>query len=61
MNAEQLPATRDRRQRILSELRLSIVDRCNYRCPYCMPADQIDEKRDFLAPSARMSADEIET
>jgi len=54
-------AASDRRGRDLSELRLSIIDRCNYRCPYCMPADQIDEKHDFLSPSARMSADEIET
>ncbi len=62
MATESLPGigTLDTRGRRLNELRLSIVDRCNYRCPYCMPADQIDEKRDFLSPSQRMSADEIE-
>jgi cyclic pyranopterin phosphate synthase len=53
-------ALRDRRGRPLSELRLSIIDRCNYRCPYCMPAEQIDEQRDFLAPADRLTAAEIE-
>lgn len=61
--AQMLPASglADQRGRALSELRLSIIDRCNYRCPYCMPADQVDDRRDFLAPSDRLSAGEIET
>ena len=50
----------DQRQRALSELRLSIIDRCNYRCPYCMPAAEIDERRDFLAPTERLTNEEIE-
>jgi cyclic pyranopterin phosphate synthase len=29
----------DRRQRAISYLRVSVTDRCNYRCRYCMPED----------------------
>ena len=28
---------RDRRQRPLRDLRISVTDRCNFRCSYCMP------------------------
>lgn len=57
---ELIAAQLDRRQRPLSELRLSVIDRCNYRCPYCMPADRIDERRDFLPPSGRLGLAQIE-
>jgi GTP 3',8-cyclase len=30
---------RDGHGRLISDLRLSVVDRCNFRCQYCMPAD----------------------
>ena len=29
--------------RPLRELRLSVIEACNFRCPYCMPADRIAE------------------
>jgi cyclic pyranopterin phosphate synthase len=29
---------RDRLDRRLHDLRISVTDRCNFRCPYCMPA-----------------------
>ena len=32
-------AVRDRLNRPVRDLRISVIDRCNYRCPYCMPAD----------------------
>jgi cyclic pyranopterin phosphate synthase len=32
-------AMRDTRKRALRDLRISVIDRCNFRCPYCMPAD----------------------
>ena len=32
-------AVQDRRGRPLRDLRISVIDRCNYRCPYCMPAE----------------------
>jgi cyclic pyranopterin phosphate synthase len=30
----------DRRSRPLRDLRISVMDRCNFRCPYCMPEDK---------------------
>ena len=29
--------------RPLRDLRLSVIEACNFRCPYCMPADRIAE------------------
>ena len=34
--------------RALRDLRISVIDRCNYRCPYCMPADIYGEGYEFL-------------
>jgi len=41
-------AVRDRLQRPLRELRLSVIDRCNFRCTYCMPADSLQGRGVFL-------------
>ena len=50
----------DRRGRPLRDLRLSVIEACNFRCGYCMPADQVPD--DYgLDSAARMSFDEIET
>jgi len=38
----------DRLNRPLKDLRISVIDRCNYRCPYCMPADIYGEDYEFL-------------
>jgi cyclic pyranopterin phosphate synthase len=32
----------DRHQRIISYLRISVTDRCNFRCVYCMPEEGVD-------------------
>ena len=32
--------TRDRNSRLLKDLRISVTDRCNFRCTYCMPDDE---------------------
>lgn len=45
--------------RSLRDLRLSVIEACNFRCPYCMPADQIAEDHGLDAAS-RLSFDEIE-
>lgn len=45
--------------RPLRDLRLSVIEACNFRCPYCMPADQIAEDHGLDAAS-RLSFDEIE-
>ena len=34
--------------RPLRDLRISVIDRCNYRCPYCMPTDIYGEGYEFL-------------
>ena len=41
---------RDRWQRQLKYLRISVTDRCNYTCHYCMPAGgwETTERRDLL-------------
>ncbi len=44
----------------MRDLRLSLIDACNFRCPYCMPADRIADDHGLDAAS-RLSFDEIET
>ena len=53
-------ALRDRLGRPLRDLRLSVIDACNFRCPYCMPADRIPDDHGLDAAS-RLSFGEIET
>lgn len=50
---------RDALGRALRDLRLSVIEACNFRCPYCMPADRIGEDHGMDAAS-RLSFDEIE-
>ena len=50
----------DRRGRPLRDLRVSVVDRCNYRCPYCMPEERYPRDAEFLAARERLSPQEIE-
>ncbi|MDQ3494610.1 MAG: GTP 3',8-cyclase MoaA [Pseudomonadota bacterium] len=58
--AAPLASPRDRLGRPLRDLRLSVIEACNFRCPYCMPADRLDDEHGLDA-SARLSFDEIET
>jgi len=53
------PILRDRRDRPLRDLRISVMDRCNFRCPYCMPEDKYHKDFKFLNSSERLSFDEI--
>ncbi|GBQ09447.1 GTP 3',8-cyclase MoaA [Swaminathania salitolerans] len=41
------------------DLRISVMDRCNFRCPYCMPASVYHDGFRFLAPEARLGFDQI--
>ena len=50
----------DARGRPLRDLRLSVIEACNFRCGYCMPADRVAEDHGLDA-SSRMSFGEIET
>src|SRR5918999_1519602 len=40
----------DAYKRPLKDLRISVTDRCNYRCPYCMPLDEYEwiNKKEIL-------------
>jgi len=49
----------DSRGRPLRDLRISVMDRCNFRCPYCMPRETFHENYRFLPAAARLSFDEI--
>jgi cyclic pyranopterin phosphate synthase len=54
-------AVRDRHSRPLRDLRLSVLDRCNLRCTYCMPEESLNGQGVFLPGSRLLSDDEIET
>jgi cyclic pyranopterin phosphate synthase len=49
----------DRLARPLHDLRISVMDRCNFRCPYCMPKEKFHENYRFLKSQDRLSFDEI--
>ncbi|MCE7902102.1 MAG: radical SAM protein, partial [Gammaproteobacteria bacterium PRO9] len=57
--ATTTPTVLDRRQRPLRDLRISVMDRCNFRCPYCMPEDKYHSNFEFLKSSERLSFEEI--
>jgi cyclic pyranopterin phosphate synthase len=50
---------RDTLGRPLRDLRISVMDRCNFRCPYCMPREKFHEKYPFLRTAERLSFEEI--
>ena len=49
----------DTLSRPLRDLRISVIDRCNYRCPYCMPADIYGEDYEFLPRQHWLTAGEL--
>jgi len=49
----------DLRGRGLRDLRISVTDRCNFRCVYCMPREVFDNEHKFLPHSAILSFEEI--
>ena len=53
------PAPRDSFSRPMRDLRISVMDRCNFRCPYCMPRETFHEQYRFLGSHERLSFDEI--
>jgi cyclic pyranopterin phosphate synthase len=60
--ASGLPPGADRidtRGRALRDLRISVTDRCNFRCRYCMPKEMFDGQHQFLPHSALLSFEEI--
>jgi GTP 3',8-cyclase len=59
---DPIPATGllgDSLGRPLRDLRISVTDRCNFRCNYCMPKDVFDKDYPYLPHSALLSFEEI--
>ncbi|HGN6578970.1 GTP 3',8-cyclase MoaA [Bacillus cereus] len=46
--------------RPLQDLRISVIDRCNFRCTYCMPAEIFGPEYAFLKDEFLLTFDEIE-
>ena len=51
--------TVDELNRPLHDLRISVTDRCNFRCSYCMPKDVFGKDHKFLAQEDLLSFEEI--
>jgi cyclic pyranopterin phosphate synthase len=49
----------DRLGRPLRDLRISVTDRCNFRCSYCMPKEVFDKQYSFLPHASLLSFEEI--
>ena len=49
----------DKLSRPLRDLRVSVTDRCNFRCPYCMPAEIYGERYEFLPRNDLLTFEEI--
>jgi cyclic pyranopterin phosphate synthase len=49
----------DTLQRPLRDLRISVTDRCNFRCSYCMPKEVFDKSHPFLPHAELLSFEEI--
>ncbi|WP_255437568.1 GTP 3',8-cyclase MoaA [Thalassobacillus sp. CUG 92003] len=49
----------DQYERPMKDLRISVIDQCNFRCTYCMPAEIFGEDYPFLSQDELLSFDEI--
>ncbi len=49
----------DKFKRPIRDLRISVIDKCNFRCPYCMPAEIFGADYNFLAKEELLHDDEI--
>ena len=45
--------------RPMRDLRISVTDRCNFRCPYCMPAEIYGEAYEFLPRADILTFEEL--
>ncbi len=45
----------------MHDLRISLLDRCNFRCPYCMPETEFHADYEFLRREQRLTDDELLT
>ncbi len=53
------PRITDRLDRPFRDLRVSVTDRCNFRCPYCMPAEIYGDRYQFLPRDDLLAFEEI--
>ncbi len=51
--------TKDALGRPLHDLRISLLDQCNFRCPYCMPEAEFHADYEFLRKQQRLTYEEI--
>ena len=49
----------DKFGRPMRDLRISVTDRCNFRCPYCMPAEIYGEAYEFLPRADILTFEEL--
>ena len=54
-----MPLVLDRFRRGMRDLRVSVTDRCNFRCPYCMPAEVFGDRYQFLPKAKVLAFEEI--
>src|SRR3954468_12085635 len=52
-------SVRDQLGRPLADLRVSVTDRCNFRCRYCMPREHFDHEHRYLPRAEILSFEEI--
>lgn len=57
--ANESTVTHDALDRPLRDLRISVTDRCNFRCTYCMPAEVFGPDYPFLKREQLLSFEEI--
>jgi cyclic pyranopterin phosphate synthase len=55
-----VPPAKDALGRPLHDLRISVTDRCNFRCPYCMPAEIYGDRYRFLPKPELLTFEEID-
>src|SRR4051794_28521546 len=49
----------DALRRPIHDLRISVMDRCNFRCPYCMPRETFHDAYRFLKSNERLDFAEL--
>jgi len=64
LTLDKMPATTgaetmDALGRPLHDLRISLLDQCNFRCPYCMPEAEFHAEYEFLRKTQRLTYEEI--
>jgi GTP 3',8-cyclase len=60
MELNRMNKITDQLNRPLRDLRISVIDRCNFRCQYCMPAEVFGPDFAFLPKNELLSYEEIE-